>query len=411
MMKNNSLAKLAVAGGKPAFAEKLHVGRPNLGDRAQLLQRLNDILDRRWLTNSGCYLREFERQVATLTRTRHCVAMCNGESALQIAIRALGLKGEVIVPAFTFVATAHALQWQGITPVFADVDPVTHLIDPASVERLISERTTAILGVHLWGQPCPVRTLEKLAQTHRLKLFFDAAHAFGCSNEDGTVGGFGDAEVFSFHATKFVNSLEGGALVTNHDDLAQVARMMINFGFVGFDDVQHVGMNAKLNEFSAAMGLTSLESMDRFIARNQQNHRLYRELLGDVPGIRVLEYPLAARLNYQYVVIDADPQACPISRDRLLDVLWAENVIARRYFYPGVHRMEPYRTLFPDAAAALPNTERVSAGVLVLPTGESMTANEIEQVCEIIRLSVHHGSELMRILEDSPRRIHKEIGR
>lgn len=411
MMHKTKLQDLAVTGGTPAFGEKLHVGRPNLGDRGKLMQRLNDVLDRRWLTNSGQYLREFEQRVAGFVNTKHCIAMCNGENALQIAIKALGLKGEVIVPAFTFVATAHALQWQGITPVFADVDPVTHLIDPANIRQLISERTTGILGVHLWGQTCPSRELEDLARAHGLKLLFDAAHAFGCAQEGRMIGSFGDAEVFSFHATKFVNSLEGGAIVTNNDELARVARMMMNFGFVGFDDVRYVGMNAKMNEFSAAMGLTSFEAMEKFISLNERNYQLYRKFLHGIPGVRMLEYRPSGRFNYQYLVADVAPQDCPILRDRLLDVLWAENVMARRYFYPGVHRMEPYRTLFPDAAAHLPNTERVSAGVLVLPTGETMTPGDIERVCEIIRLSVQNGGELMRLLEKSPYRVHREMAR
>jgi dTDP-4-amino-4,6-dideoxygalactose transaminase len=409
MTQKRKLQDLAVNGGAPAFTEKLHVGRPNLGDRARLMQRLNDVLDRRWLTNSGQYLREFEQRIADFTQAKHCVAMCNGESALQIAIKALGLKGEVIVPAFTFVATAHALQWQGITPVFADVDPVTQLIDVVSARKLITEKTTGILGVHLWGQTCPVADLEKLTQAHGLKLLFDAAHAFGCEHQGRMVGSFGDAEVFSFHATKFVNSLEGGAIVTKNDDLARVARMMMNFGFVGFDDVRYVGMNAKMNEFSAAMGLTSMEAMDKFISLNQRNYELYQKQLSGIPGVRLLQYQPSGRFNYQYLVADISPTDCPISRDRLLDVLWAENVMARRYFYPGVHRMEPYRSLFPDAAAHLPNTERVSAGVLVLPTGETMSPDNIERVCEIIRLSIEHGGPLTKSLETSPHRVHKEM--
>lgn len=406
MMHKQKLQDLVVAGGQPAFENKLHVGRPNLGDRAALMQRLNDVLDRRWLTNSGEYLREFERRIAAFTGAKHCIAMCNGESALQIAIKALGMKGEVIVPAFTFVATAHALQWQEITPVFADVDPVTHLLDPASVRRRITPRTTGILGVHLWGQPCRTGELQAIATEHGLKLLFDAAHAFGCEHEGRMIGSFGDAEVFSFHATKFVNSLEGGAIVTNNDDLARTARMMMNFGFVGFDDVRYVGMNAKMNEFSAAMGLTSLEAMEKFIALNRRNYQLYHEHLAGIPGVRLHEYKPAGRFNYQYLLADVSPTECPLSRDHLLDVLWAENVVARRYFYPGVHRMEPYRTLFPDVAAHLPQTERICAGVLVLPTGETLAPEDIVRLCNIIRVAVQNGAELTQRLAQSPFRVH-----
>src|SRR5438105_9047068 len=212
----STLETLALFGGSPAFTEKLHVGRPNVGDRARLLERVNDILDRRWFTNQGPYVAEFEGRIAELVGAKHCIACCNATIALELVIRALGLKGEVIVPSFTFVATAHALQWQEITPVFADIDSKTHLMDPASVQRLITPRTTGIIGVHTWGQRCDVDRLQTIADDHELQLIFDAAHAFGCAYRGRKIGGFGKAEVFSFHATKFVNSLEGGAVVTDN---------------------------------------------------------------------------------------------------------------------------------------------------------------------------------------------------
>ena len=213
-------ADFAVFSGKPAFARPLHVGRPNLGEREDLLRRLNDILDRRWLTNAGRYVREFETAVAEMVGVRHCIAMCNATVGLEILIRAAGLSGEVIVPSFTFVATAHALQWQEITPVFADIDPRTHTLDPARVEEMITPRTTGIIGVHVWGRPCDIEGLQEVAERHHLKLLFDAAHAFGCGHRGKVIGSFGAAEVFSFHGTKFVNSGEGGAVVTDDDELA-----------------------------------------------------------------------------------------------------------------------------------------------------------------------------------------------
>ena len=397
-----SCSDLAILGGPVAFEEKLHVGRPNIGDRARLLSRLGDILDRRWLTNAGSYVQEFERRIAAEAGVKHCVATCNGAIALEIAVRALDLKGEVIVPAFTFIATAHALQWQQVTPVFADIDPRTHLIDPASVERLVTRRTTGIIGVHLWGQCCDVPALDRLAKRHGLRLLFDAAHALGCGTGSHKIGSFGDLEVFSFHATKFVNSLEGGAIVTNDDALARQARLMKNFGFLGYDNVGSVGTNGKMNEFSAAMGLTSLESMAEFVAINRRNHDLYRTELDGVQGIRLLCYDPSQRSNYQYVVAEVD-ESSPISRDLLLDVLWAENVIARRYFYPGCHRMEPYRSLDGDAARHLPATEKVAARVLVLPTGETMTAEHVSCVCSIIRVAVESGHDISRQLARSER--------
>jgi len=175
------VSSLAIFGGKPAFVEPLHVGRPNVGNRNMFDARVKDILDRRWLTNAGVYVNDFELRVAQFVGVEHCVAMCNGTVALEIAIRALGMTGEVIVPSFTFIATIHALQWQGITPVFCDINPATHNIDPLKVEQLITPRTTGIIGVHLWGRPCASDELTEIAQRHGLKLLFDSSHAFGCS--------------------------------------------------------------------------------------------------------------------------------------------------------------------------------------------------------------------------------------
>jgi len=401
-------AELAIFGGSPAFAEPLHVGRPNVGNRARLLGRINDILDRRWLTNNGHYVQELERRIADKVGAAHCIATCNGAVALEIAIRALELKGEVIVPSFTFIATAHALQWQEITPVFADIDPRTHLISPASVERLITPRTTGIIGVHLWGQPCDVEALGSIARRHRLKVLFDAAHAFGCGTADQLAGTWGAAEVFSFHATKLVNSLEGGAIVTNDGALAAKARLMKNFGFLGYDDVGYVGTNGKMNEFSAAMGLTTMESMDEFIAHNQRNYYQYRDEIAAIPGLRLLEYNESHRLNYQYVVTEVDETA-GISRDRLLDVLWAENILARRYFYPGCHRMQPYRAYFPNAGLLLEQTERVASRVLILPTGQTMESGDVSRVCGVLRRVLESGSDISRRLEQQGPGRHRDV--
>ena len=200
------LEDLAIFGGPPAFSEKLHVGRPNIGDRQRLLERINNQLDRRWLPNSGPYVEEFERQVSQTVGSKYCIATCNGTVALEIAIMAAGLTGEVIVPSFTFIATAHALQWRGITPIFCDIDPHTHNIDPRRVERMITPRTTGLLGVHLWGRPCDAGALAEIARRHDLRLLFDSAHAFGCSYRGQMIGNLGDAEVFSFHATKVFNT-------------------------------------------------------------------------------------------------------------------------------------------------------------------------------------------------------------
>src|ERR1044072_6934460 len=206
MTEKKALRDLALFGGPIAFKEILHVGTPNVGDRSRLLERINDILDRRWLTNNGPYVQEFEHRIAQETGVKHCVAMANATIALEIVVRALDIRGEVIVPSLTFIATAHALWWQHIQPVFCDADAESFTIDPERIEELLTDKTKAIIGVHLWGRPCRIDKLTELARRHNLKLIFDAAHAFGCSWSGKMIGSFGDAEVFSFHATKFLNT-------------------------------------------------------------------------------------------------------------------------------------------------------------------------------------------------------------
>jgi dTDP-4-amino-4,6-dideoxygalactose transaminase len=395
------LEDLAIFGGSPAFDRKLHVGRPNIGNRQKLLERINDLLDRRWLTNNGPYVQEFEQRVADIVGVKHCIAMCNGTVALEIVIRALGLSGEVIVPAFTFIATAHALQWQEITPIFCDIDPHTHNIEPRQVEQMITPRTSGIIGVHVWGRACDVEALSEIANRQNLRLLFDAAHAFGCSYKGRMIGSSGDAEVFSFHATKFLNTLEGGAVVTNDDNLAAKIRLMKNFGFTWYDKVDYIGTNGKMNEISATMGLTSLESMDEFIAVNYRNYKQYQNELGGIPGIEFVTYDENEHCNYQYMTLKIDERITGFNREQLITILHAENVLVRRYFYPGCHRMEPYRSYFPRVGLLLPNTERLVRQVMSLPTGTTIGPEDIGRICEIIRFFVSNSEKVKEKLMHS----------
>lgn len=388
----NSAEDLAINGAPPAFAEPLHVGRPNIGDKEAFKLLVDEMFDRRWLSNDGPLVKRFEERIADHLGVKHCVAVCNGTIALEIAIRALGLEGEVIVPSYTFIATAHALKWQGITPVFADIDPATHLLDPEAVRRMITPRTTGIIGVHLWGRAAPVEELQAVADEHDLQLMFDAAHAFGCSLGGRMIGGFGRAEVFSFHATKFFNSFEGGAISTNDDELARTARLMRNFGFVEADNVIHPGTNGKMVEVCAAMGLTNLGCIDQVIEANRRNYHAYREALNGLPGISVMEYNEAEHNNFQYIVMEVD-EACPVSRDEIVAGLQAERVLARKYFWPGCHRMQPYRDLFPHAGLMLLQTERVANRVVVLPTGPDVNVDSVAMIADIVgcMVSGNHG--------------------
>ncbi|HYK20549.1 MAG TPA: aminotransferase class I/II-fold pyridoxal phosphate-dependent enzyme [Pyrinomonadaceae bacterium] len=396
---NQKLSRLAVFGAAPSFREKLHVGRPNVGDRERLFARIGEILERRWLSNYGPCVQELEQRLAEFLGVKHCIAMCNATIGLEIVIRALELTGEVILPSFTFIATAHALQWLKVTPVFCDIDPATHNLDPKRVAQAITPRTSGIIGVHLWGRPCDVAALSEIAGEHGLKLIFDAAHAFGCSYRGTTIGSFGDAEVFSFHATKFFNSFEGGAVATNNDELAKKIRLMMNFGFAGYDHVVQVGTNGKMNEVSAAMGLENFASLDQFVTTNRRNYEQYQQEVAHIPGLTLLTFDENERNNYQYVVVEVDEATTQVTRDQLVEILWAENVLARRYFYPGCHRMEPYRSLFPNAGAALPETEKLTQRVLVLPTGTAVNTDDIVKLCGILENVVRNGSEIRRTLE------------
>ena len=380
----HSPADLAINGAAPAFADPLHVGRPNIGDRDQFLRLAGGMFDRRWLSNNGPLVVEFEKRVAGHLGVKHCIAMCNGTIALEIAIRALGMTGEVIIPSYTFVATAHALHWQGITPVFADIDPDTHNLDPAAVRRMITSRTTGIIGVHLWGRPAPVEALQAIADEHGLQLMFDAAHAFGCSHGGKMIGSFGRAEVLSFHATKFFNTFEGGAVVTNDDALAETMRLMRNFGFAGFDNVIHPGTNGKMVEVCAAMGLTNLDYIDTVIDANRRNHDAYAAALAGIEGVRLLSFDTTSKNNFQYVVLEVT-EGGAVRRDAILAALHAENVLARKYFWPGCHRMKPYRDLFPNAGVMLEHTQDVADRVIVLPTGPTLPEGAPDLIATVVR--------------------------
>lgn len=390
--------QLAAFGGTPLFEQPLHVGSPNLPEREQLYRRIDRILDNRWLTNNGEMVQAFENEIEKMLGVRHCIATVNGTAAIEVAIRAAHLSGEIILPSFTFVATAHAVAWLGLKPVFCDVDPETHNLDPATIEPLITERTSAIMGVHVWGRPCATDAVAEIAGRHGLHVLYDAAHAFGCSDGRRHVGNFGHAEMFSFHATKFINSFEGGAVVTNDDDYADRMRLMRNFGFRGKDNIIELGINAKLNEVCAAMGLCSLEIMPRIIDANRRSYESYRERLGGIPGISLIHYDPGIDNNYQYVVAEVDEAGFGLSRDQLATLLEAEGVIARRYFYPGCHQTAPYRDGGPYD---LPRTEALARRVLSLPAGANARAEDVEGVASLVRFLQQNAAAVREKLAEA----------
>lgn len=366
------------------FDHPVAVGVPNIGDRARFHELVDEILDRRQLTNNGPVVREFEERLASHLGVRNCVAVSNGTVALELAAVAMGLTGEVVVPSFTFVATAHALSWVGLRPVFCDIDPETLCIDPEAAAALITDETSAILGVHVYGRPCATAALAQLAERIGARLFYDAAHAFGCSCDGVRIGGFGACETFSFHATKFFNTFEGGAVVTNDDGLADELRRRRNFGFpAGSRESLALGTNAKMSEVCAAMGLVNLDVLDRVIEANRANYEAYKSALDPVPGIGVMAFDEREDSNYQYVVARVGDEF-PLTRDDLVALLTEQNVFVQKYFWPGVHRMEPYATAMAHEGRTLPVTEAVAEEVVVLPTGLAVSSEDATKIATFI---------------------------
>lgn len=389
-----SLQDLALCGATPRFRAPLHVGRPNVVNSERVLERIGQSLESKCLTNHGPLTRELEERICTYLGVRNAIVTSNATAGLEVVAGCLEISGEVIMPAWTFVASAHAFHRMGATPVFCDIDPRTHCLDPRAVEALIGLETQAILGVHLWGRPCIPEELETIAKRYGLKLLFDSAHALGCSRGDRMIGGYGDVEVFSLHATKAINAFEGGIVTTNDDTLAQHIRQAANFGFSGYDSVVALGTNAKMSEASAAMGLTSLENRESIFKANRTNLERYVHRLGALAGITVLQPSSTDESNYHYVVAEIDPEQTELSRDTLVDALYAENVIARKYFYPGVHRMAPYAGDARFTRQPLPHTENRCQRTLALPNGLSVSETEIDAICDIIECCLSNAAEL-----------------
>jgi dTDP-4-amino-4,6-dideoxygalactose transaminase len=259
---------------------------------------------------------------------------------------------------------------------------------------MITPRTSGIIGVHLWGRPCNIEALQSIADQQRLALMFDASHAFTCTHHGMKIGNFGNCEVFSFHATKFFNSFEGGAVVTNDDELAAKIRLMKNFGFSGYDNVIYPGVNGKMTEVCAAMGLTNLESLDYFRSINKRNYDIYKQRLGNIRSFRLLDFDSTEEYNFQYVVLELN-SLCSIPRDIIIDILHEEKILARKYFWPGCHKMLPYRAYYPHSGLLLPNTQSIAQRIIVLPTGASVTPNHINIICDILHFVDTHSEVII----------------
>jgi dTDP-4-amino-4,6-dideoxygalactose transaminase len=393
----------AVLGGTPAFPEGLPLAVPSVPPGKAVLRDIEGILESGVLTN-GPYVRELESRAADYLGVRHCIAVSSCTSGLMLVLKASELYGDVVVPSFTFAATAHAVVWNGLRPVFSDIDPGTLTLSAGSVLRTAGVRTSAILATHTYGTPCDVEALADAARREGVRLFFDAAHAFGSRRGGVSVGGFGDAEVFSLSPTKVLVACEGGIISTNNDLLAERCRMGRDYGNPGDYNCEFVGLNARMSEVHAAIALRSLDDLDDRIEQRNELANHYRRLLGDISGISFPFVRDADRSTYKDLTIVVDPVEFGLDADELGDVLAAEGIETRRYYSPPVHEMRAYRFLAGGKVASqLPVTEAMAAKVLSLPLWSGMTEAQVSGVAQVLeRIQRSSARRIIKLSADAP---------
>lgn len=378
--KKRILSRLAAA--KP-FEKPIYVTRPFLPPLEAFSRGLEGIWASGWLTNNGPVLQRFQRALCDRFDTENLCLFNNGTLALQIALQGARLSGEVITTPFTFVATAHALYWNKIRPVFVDIEPEHYTLDPAKVEAAITPWTTAILAVHVYGYPCGLKELADIARRHNLMLLYDAAHAFGVTVDGKSIGHYGDLTMFSFHATKLYHSLEGGMLIFSNPDFKKLFDYLKNFGFENELEVVMAGTNAKMNEVQALMGLQVLGHLDGIISRRKKLDAIYRSRLERVPGIHVPPLPPnIVQYNHAFFPVEIDARAFGMTRDALYAGLQDYNIFTRRYFYPLVTDFACYRSL--SVTDPLKTAKRVARGILTLPIYDSLAPGDVGKICDII---------------------------
>ena len=354
---------------------KLSVGRPNIFNRERFMERVEQILDTKVMTNDGPFVQELENAVKDRFAVKHCIAVSNATLGMELVLSALDLRGEIIVPSFTFVASAHAIRRSGCKPVFSDISSKTLAMQVSDVERLITEKTSAIMPVNIYGGSVDLDEFARLAEKYNLKLVYDSAHSLGSKWNGCWTGAFGDAEVFSLHATKFINGFEGGLITTNDSALARACALTRNFCFTGYEKVSGIGTNAKLSEIHAAMALTNFECLDQILLMNEQNHSWYVKYLPEQAELVGFDPRVTPNLQYAVVLLPRN------LRNEIQERLQEHGVFARKYFYPGVHQFDCYR----ESYAQLAVTEDVAERVLCLPVGQDVTENDVMRVCQVMQ--------------------------
>ena len=364
--------------------DTITVTSPLLPDLRELEELLEDIWRRKWITNNGHYHQELERSLGEYLKVPHVSLFTNGTLPLITALQALRVTGEVVTTPYSFVATTHALWWNGIKPVFVDVDPATGNMDPTKIEAAITPRTTAIMPVHVYGRPCDTSAIQEVADKYGLRVIYDAAHAFGVEVEGESVLKAGDMSTLSFHATKVYNTVEGGALIMRDERTKRRIDYLKNFGFAGETEVVAPGINSKMDEVRAAYGLLNLRQVDAAIEARRRVATRYREALRGVEGITFFDDVPGVRHNYSYFPVFVDAEKYGMTRDELYFKMRERGVLGRRYFYPLISTFSTYRGLESARPENLPNAHKLAEEVICLPMHHALTEEDVERVVEVI---------------------------
>jgi dTDP-4-amino-4,6-dideoxygalactose transaminase len=362
-----------------------YVTKPKLPPLNDFIAYLEKIWESKQLTNNGQYLKKFEKKLSDFLNVRNCSVLSNGTLALLIGIKSLNLTGEVITTPFSFVATTHAIHWNGLKPVFCDIEEETCNINPEKIESLINKKTTAILPVHVYGNPCNVKKIEEISLKYGLKVIYDSAHAFHTKIEGESILNNGDMSILSFHATKAFNTLEGGAIVTNEKEIKDKVNLLRNFGFVDEVTVIEPGINAKMDEVRAAYGLLELNLINREIEKRKRNTDFYKDNLKNIKGVKFLKKTKGVTHSYQYLPILIDENEYGKSRDDVYELLKKRNIFPRRYFYPLISKFSPYNLLDSASPKNLPVAEKIAQQVLCLPMYGDLKKEKIDEICNIIK--------------------------
>jgi dTDP-4-amino-4,6-dideoxygalactose transaminase len=374
----------ALLGGTATFEKMLPVGQLYFPSWDRYEAAMRGIFDRRYYTNQGPLVQQLEAKLQEFLDVKHAICVTNATIGLMMAAEAMELSGKVVLPSFTFLASAQSLSWTGIEPVFCDINPVTHQIDIGKIDELLDDQVSGIMGVNLWGGACDPVALEKYAQARGLKLYFDSAHAFGCEVDNQKIARFGSIEVFSFHATKVLSATEGGCLCTNDDVLAARLRNIRSSYGAGKPVPVVKTSNGRMSEAQAAIALLSLEDFPQNQQKNESLYRIYEDRLKHIPGIRLVKPAGVTFSNYQYIVCEVDENSFDLSRESLIAVLKAENVNARRYFYPGVHRSIGYKSSQAEHLYRLPVTDHLCETCIQFPVGALVDGDAVNTICELI---------------------------